>query len=243
MPALGNCALKNAIISIASKVWTTVLMNWRQNFVLVEITKRTWRSSRLVSYLLFKVTQKVLSFPSISIFASVKKPFCLNRSIDPNTRRELCTINMTGTFTRWLVICWTAASRTIKNWMLARNTSCHVSFTLQPRELRTCYKIAKLAGSISEAINLLSVKFLLVANDVLFRLPFAKVEEMEKTFRDIVISVADILSFRDCLESDLKRKNMWEHLKSGKLHTILCSWNNCVTVFLHTVHRLVGIPW
>ena len=99
-----------------------------------------------------------------------------------------------------------------------------MSFTLQPRELRTCCKIAKLAGSISEAINLLSVQFLLVANDVLVRLPFAKVEEMEKTFRDIVISDADILSFRDCLESDLKRKNM------------------CVTVFLHTVHRLVGIP-
>ena len=62
-----------------------------------------------------------------------------------------------------------------------------------------------------------------MANDVLFRLPFAKVEEMEKTFRDIVISDADILSFRDCLESDLKRKNMCEQLMSGKLHTILYS--------------------
>ena len=25
---------------------------------------------------------------------------------------------------------------------------------------------------------------------------------------------------------------MWEQLKSGKLHTILCSWNNSRTVFL-----------
>ena len=150
MPALGNCALKNAIISIASKVWTTVLMNWRQNFVLVEITKRTWRSSRLVSYLLFKVTQKVLSFPSISIFPVLKT--ILSEQINRSEHKEGALYHQ-GTFTRWLVICWTAASRTIKNWMLARNTSCHVSFTLQPRELRTCYKIAKLAGSISEAIN------------------------------------------------------------------------------------------
>ena len=58
---------------------------------------------------------------------------------------------MTGNFIRWLVICWTAASRTTRNWMLARNTSCHVSFTLQPVELRICCKIAKLAGSISAA--------------------------------------------------------------------------------------------
>ena len=88
-----------------------------------------------------------------------------------------------------------------------------MSFTLQPRELRTCYKIAKLAGSISEAINLLSVQFLLVANDVLVRLPFAKVEEMEKTFRDNRISDADILSFCDHLDSDMKQKNMWGPLK------------------------------
>ena len=62
-----------------------------------------------------------------------------------------------------------------------------------------------------------------MAKDVLLRLPFAKVEEMEKTFRDIVISDDDIQSFRDCLESDLKLKNMWEQLNSGILHTILCS--------------------
>ena len=92
---------------------------------------------------------------------------------------------------------------------------------------KACEPVVKLRncdlGGESGTISLLSVKFLFVANDVLFRLSFAKVEEMEKTFRDIVISDADILSFRDCLESDLKRKNMWEHLKSGKLHTILCS--------------------
>ena len=62
-----------------------------------------------------------------------------------------------------------------------------------------------------------------MADDVLLCLSFAKVEDMEKTFRDIVISDDDILSFRDCLESDLKLKNMWEQLKSGILHTILCS--------------------
>ena len=62
-----------------------------------------------------------------------------------------------------------------------------------------------------------------MANDVLLCLPFAKVEYMEKTFTDIVISDDDILSFRDCLESDLKLKNMWEQLKSGILHTILYS--------------------
>ena len=86
------------------------------------------------------------------------EPFCLDRWKYPNTRTELCTINMTGTFTRWFVIScvWTAASRTSKNLMVARNTSCHhhqchVSFTLQPVELRICYKITKLAVSISEA--------------------------------------------------------------------------------------------
>ena len=37
------------------------------------------------------------------------------------------------------------------------------------------------------------------------------------------MSHADNLSFRTRLESDFKRKNLWEQLKSGKLHTILCS--------------------
>ena len=81
-------------------------------------------------------------------FESLPWAFSVSRWEYPNTRKELCTINMTGTFTRWLVICcvWTAASRTKKR-MLARNTSssCHVSFTLQPVELRICCKIAKLA--------------------------------------------------------------------------------------------------
>ena len=85
----------------------------------------------------------------------------------------------------------------------------------------------RFGGSLnhSSSLSLLSVKFLLMANDVLFNLPFAKIEEMEKTFRDIVIIDADHIlseSFGDCLESDLKRKNMRDHLKSGKLHTILC---------------------
>ena len=44
-----------------------------------------------------------------------------------------------------------------------------------------------------------------MASDVLFSLPFAKVKEMEKTFRVNRISDADILSFCDSLESDLKQ--------------------------------------
>ena len=81
-----------------------------------------------------------------------------------------------------------------------------------------------------------------MAYAVLFQLPFAKVEETEKTFRENRISNADVLSFRDRLESDLKLKNMWEQLRSGKLHTILsflCTRKNCVTGFVFH-HRLVG---
>ena len=62
-----------------------------------------------------------------------------------------------------------------------------------------------------------------MANDVFFSLPSAIVGEMEKTFSDNVISDADVLSFSDRLEGSLKRKNMWEQLKSGKLYTILCT--------------------
>ena len=43
---------------------------------------------------------------------------------------------------------------------------------------------------------------------------------MEKTFKDNGISDDDVLSFSDGLESCLKQ---WEQLKSGKLHTILCT--------------------
>ena len=70
-------------------------------------------------------------------------------------------------------------------------------------------------------ISLLSVMFLSMADDVFFRLPFTKVEEIKKTFRDSWISDADVLSFCDRLERYLKRKNMREQPKSGKLHTIL----------------------
>ena len=58
---------------------------------------------------------------------------------------------------------------------------------------------------------------------------------MEKTFRYNWISAADILSCGDSLESNLNWKNMWKHLKSGKIHTIVCSWNKSVTniVFHH----------
>ena len=85
MPALGNCALKNAIISISSKVEnvadelkTKFWAGWNNNvkWAAQKDLSRT-SSSRLVSYLLFKVTQKVLSFLSISIFNSVKNHFVL----------------------------------------------------------------------------------------------------------------------------------------------------------------------
>ena len=81
-----------------------------------------------------------------------------------------------------------------------------------------------------------------MAYAVLFQLPFAKVEEIEEIFRENKISNADVLSFRDRLESALKRKNMWEQLRSGKLHAILlflCTRKNCVTGFVFH-HWLVG---
>ena len=62
---------------------------------------------------------------------------------------------------------------------------------------------------------IISLEFLSMADDVFFCLPFAKVEEMEKTFRDNRISGADVLSFCDRLESNLKRKNMWEHVPNN----------------------------
>ena len=94
-----------------------------------------------------------------------------------------------------------------------------MSFALQPVEFRICCKIAKLTGSILEARGgqlaccpLSFFKWTMMSPSVC---PF------QKTFRDIGISRAYNLSFR--LESDFKRKNMWEQLKSGKLRTILCS--------------------
>ena len=46
----------------------------------------------------------------------------------------------------------------------------------------------------------------------------------------------------DCLEraAHCLEWNMWKQLKSGKLHTIVCTWNNCVTDFVFN-HRLVHI--
>ena len=146
-----------------------------------------------------------------------------------------------GTFTRWLVICWTAASRTIKYWMLARNTSCYVRFTLQPVELWICCKIAKLAGSISESRAGQSA----CCVSSFFQWPmmsssFWPLPKSRKWRKYSETSWSVMLIFcHDCLESDLKRKNVCEQLMSGKLHTILCSWNNCVNIFLH---RLVGLP-
>ena len=114
--------------------------------------------------------------------------------------------------------------------------TCHVSFALQPVEFRICCKIGKLAGSISEASAGQSACCPLSFFQWTMTSP--SVCPLEKTFRDIGICHADNLSFRARLESNFKRKNLWEQRKSGKLHMILCSCNNWVTVFLL---RLVGI--
>ena len=91
----------------------------------------------------------------------------------------------------------------------ARDTSCHVRVTLQPSRivnlLWNCETGWFNIESESWTISLLSVKFVSMADDVFFSLPFAKVE---KTFRDNWISDADVLSCRDCLESNLKQKYM-----------------------------------
>ena len=79
-----------------------------------------------------------------------------------------------------------------------------------------------------------------MADDIFFSLKFSKVEKMEKPFSDNMIIDTDIQSFCDCLESDLKWKNMWEQLKSGNLHMNLCTWNDCVTDFVFH-HRLFGM--
>ena len=244
----------------------------------------------------------VLSLSSLSwAFHQCWEPFCPNIRKYPNTRRELCTINMTWTFKRLLVICcaWKAASRTImanqqwvqwnqmQLWSLVSRNMCLSSLTgfmilstrswvlpawvfviilnvwtakeldalLRTRDvmwvlhfstiqLQICCKIVKLAGSICHFLKVRADNQPAVCqvffngqwhnppppNDVIFRLPFAKVEKIEKIFQDNGISHADALSFRDCPESDLKRKNIWEQLKSGKLHTILCTWNNWLCI-------------
>ena len=109
----------------------------------------------------------------------------------------------------------------------AWNSSCHVSFTLQPygfdNLLLNCLIDRFYLEGERGTINLLYVKFLSIAHDVVSSLPIAEVEEMEKTFRDNWISDADVLSLCDCLESYSKRKNLWEQLKSSNLHMILCS--------------------
>ena len=167
------------------------------------------------------------SFPSMSIFHKCWEPFCVNRWNNQNPRRELGTIKVASI--------WLELSR--ENWLYAgfasglqrqgwQRVGCLLwtwvvlwVIHLNPVGLRICCKIAKLAGSISkERAGLLSVKFLSMANDVFFRLPFAKVEEMETTGSVILIGWRVTWNGRMC-----------EQVRSGKTHTILCSWNNCVT--------------
>ena len=156
MPALGNGALRNAIISIVSKV---------ENAADELKTKFCARYLGCPIGLIQDVLAKTCQLPVVQgdtegsfilfnkHFHTCWEPFCLNRWKYPHNRRVLCNIKMTNTFTRWLVICcvWTAVSRTTKNWMLAGNTSCHMSSALKPVEFRISCKFAKLAGSISEA--------------------------------------------------------------------------------------------
>ena len=112
--------------SIASHVWIMMVMNWRQNFGLVKLGCLNW----LIQDALVKTCQlPVVQGDTEGSFIPFHKHFhqChgwptvgnYSRQCQ-NTRMELCTINMTRTFTIWLVTCcvWTAASKTTKNWML-----------------------------------------------------------------------------------------------------------------------------
>ena len=72
-----------------------------------------------------------------------------------------------------------------------------------------------------------------MANDVFCCLPFVKVKEMEKTFRDNWISDADILSFCDYLESDLKWNNMW-NIAGTKAQNNLSQVNYTLSYALET---------
>ena len=165
-------------------------------------------------------------------------------------KKELCTINMTGTS---LVICWvwTAALRMTnanlqwslpahegRSWVLhwvclelysmcklpKNRVNCwehELSSDLHfnPVKLRICCKIVKLAGSILKARaghSACCLSSFFQWQPEMMSSPFAKVEEMEKTFRDKWISNQDVLSFCYSLESHLKRKNMCEQLYSGK---------------------------
>ena len=150
------------------------------------------------------------SFPSMSIFHKCWEPFCVNRWNNQNPRRELGTIKVASI--------WLELSR--ENWLYAgfasglqrqgwQRVGCLLwtwvvlwVIHLNPVGLRICCKIAKLAGSISkERAGLLSVKFLSMANDVFFRLPFAKVEEMETTGSVMLIWSLNFLSICYRLES------------------------------------------
>ena len=210
-----------------------------------------------------------------------------------NKRRELCTINMTGTVTRWLVICcldaavfsvkedngkptmslmksdeavnfsvtkfclfsltgfmiskwtWALPSRVclelywmcelLKNQMLCLEHELWV-LHFNPAQLQFCCKFPKLARFILKA----RAGQLACCLSSFFRLP-CRGKWRKYSFKDNGISDADILSFRDRLEIDLKQKNMWEQLKSGKSHTILCTWNKRVSdIVFH--HWMAGIP-
>ena len=148
-------------------------------------------------------------------FNLCRDQICQNTRKCLNTRRELCTINVTGAFTVWLVIfcVWTALSRTTMAnllWLLP---------THEGRSESYLHEVFYPKGE-SWTISLLFFKFPSMADVVFFCQPFDKVKEMDKTVRDKWISDADVLSIHDCPESCLKQKKMWEHLKSGKLHTI-----------------------
>ena len=109
-----------------------------------------------------------------------------------------------------------------------------------PAQLQFCCKFPKLARFILKA----RAGQLACCLSSFFRLPcfFRLSRKWRKhSFKDNGISDADILSFRDRLEIDLKQKNMWEQLKSGKSHTILCTWNKRVSdIVFH--HWMAGIP-
>ena len=141
--------------------------------------------------------------------------FCPNTRKCSNTRRELCTINMTGTFTIWLVICcvWTTASRT---------TIANLSYIL----MKVAHE-SYLQGCVWTILNVWTSKeldALLGTRVVMWVLHFNPVElwiccKLAKLAGSISKARAGqsacCLS-SDRLESSLKLENMWEQLKSGK---------------------------
>ena len=93
-----------------------------------------------------------------------------------------------------------------------------------PVEMRICCKISKLAGSIwkaragQSAFCLSSFFHWPMMSSSVCPLP------KSRKWRKHSEATESVMMFER-----LETENWWEQLKSGKLHTVLCTWNNCVT--------------